>query len=133
MEGVVYALRDCLKLLQAMGLNTREMIASGGGARSAEWLSIQADILNKPLRLSCNEEQAALGACIVAGVGAGIYASVEEGCNAIIRYSDRVVEPDPRRHEVYQAYHALFDQALVSQQDVIEKLTLLGRQETVMD
>lgn len=133
MEGVVYALRDCLKLLQAMGLNAREMIASGGGARSSEWLSIQADILNKPLRLSCNEEQAALGACIVAGVGAGIYASVEEGCNAIIRYSDRVVEPDPRRHEVYQAYHALFDQALVSQQDVIEKLTLLGRQETVMD
>lgn len=129
MEGVVYALNDCLKLLQKMGLDAREMIASGGGARSREWLSIQADVLNKPLRLSNTEEQAALGACIAAGVGGGVFSDVEAGCDKLIRYSDVLIEPDEERHQVYNSYHMLFDEAYAAQRDVIEKLTLLGRTE----
>ncbi|NLF26627.1 MAG: xylulokinase, partial [Clostridiales bacterium] len=110
-----------------MGLDVEYLVASGGGARSPQWLKIQADVLNKPLRLTKSEEQASLGAAIVAGVGAGVFRDVQEGCRAIVRLGDQVVPPDPESHRAYERYHRLFQQAYAAQREVIEALTDLGR------
>ena len=58
MEGVVFSLRDCLELYEQLGQSCRRVIASGGGARSAPWLQMQADIFGKEVYTSKMLEQA---------------------------------------------------------------------------
>ncbi len=52
MEGVAYSLKDCLGLIQELGIDAPEIIASGGATASPQWLQIQADIFEKPVRAS---------------------------------------------------------------------------------
>lgn len=112
MEGVVFSLRDSLNILTEMGLGSPEgsgeIIASGAGAKSHLWLQMQADILNRPVRTCAIEEQASLGACILAGLGAGAFNSPEEACDRLVRYQERVHEPDPRNQAVYQEAYARY-------------------------
>lgn len=127
MEGVTYALNQCIEVCGQLGLTADTMIASGGATRSMPWLHIQADVFNIPLRVADTEEQASLGAAIAAGVGAGVYRDIEEGCRTAVRYHDFVIEPDPQNHKRYTEYYELYKQMYVSSKDVIEKVTALGR------
>jgi len=47
-------------------------------------------------------EAGALGAAIIAGVGAGLFESYTQGVDAMVKL-ERVFEPAPRQHEQYQA------------------------------
>lgn len=108
MEGVTYSLRDCLELMQELGIDAQTIIASGGGAASPLWLQIQADILRKPVRACEVKEQACLGACILAAVGCGLLDSLEEGCDRFVRMSDRIYEPDRTHFAVYEEGYETF-------------------------
>ena len=127
MEGVTFALNECKQLCESMGLSASEIIASGGGARSRTWLQIQADVFNTPMKVTDTSEQAGLGAAIAAGTGAGIYQSVEEGCERAVHYKDLTVEPDPESHRIYEEYFRIFKETYRSSKDVLEQITLLGR------
>lgn len=127
MEGVSFALYQCMELCEGLGLKAEELIASGGGARSKPWLQIQSDIYNMPLKVADTEEQAGLGAAIAAAVGAGIYASVEEGCRQAVHYQDFTVIPDPENHRIYREYYQLYKEAYQGSREVLEKVTRLGR------
>lgn len=127
MEGVAFALNQCIEVCGKLGLKTDTMIASGGAVRSDAWLQIQADIYNLPLKVADTQEQASLGAAIVAGVGAGIYRDVEEGCERVVRYKDFTIEPDLEHHNIYAEYYELFKELYQESKDVIEKITLIGR------
>ena len=130
MEGVVYALNECRLLCESMGLYADEIIASGGGARSATWLQIQADVFNTPMKVTDTSEQAGLGAAIAAGAGSGIYQSVEEGCRRAVHYKDLIVEPNPEDHRIYEEYYQIFKETYQSAKEELEKITLLGRRTT---
>jgi xylulokinase len=112
MEGVGYSLRDCREILQSLGVTSDRLIGSGGGARSSQWLQIQADILGRPIHTTSSPEQASLGAAIVAGVGVGVYPDIPRGCEAVVRPSMRVTEPIEANvrlyEEGYQLYHELY-------------------------
>ncbi len=127
MEGVAYALYQCMELCEGLGLKAQELIASGGGARSMPWLQIQADIYNMPLKVADTEEQAGLGAAIAAGVGSGIYSSVQEGCQRAVRYKDFIVLPNSENHRIYQEYYKLYKETYQESKEVLEKVTVLGR------
>ncbi len=71
----------------------------GGGARSALWNRIKADVCNKPVVTLVNEETGLLGDAIIAGVAAGIFQSIEAGCKAMVAVKE-VIQPD----EQVQAY-----------------------------
>ncbi|MFQ6067432.1 MAG: xylulokinase [bacterium] len=78
-EGVVYSLRDVLELMNQVGISPRQIRASGGGAKSPFWRQIQADVFNKEVTtVRYSEEGAALAAAIIAGVGVGVWPTVEE-------------------------------------------------------
>jgi xylulokinase len=83
----------------------------GGGARSSLWQQIQADIYGMPVDLVVAEEGAAYGAALLAGVGAGLWRSVEAACETAVHVAKRV-EPIARNVELlnrrYQEYRKLY-------------------------
>ncbi len=111
MEGVAFGLRDNLEILQSMNVSIGNVRASGGGARSTLWRQIQADTFNFPLSTINVDEGPALGAALLAGVGANLYSSVEEACSNVIKVvsSTPVIEESARIYEKqYQTYRALY-------------------------
>lgn len=111
MEGVTYSLLDCLNILREMGVTPSEMLACGGGGSSPMWRQMLSDVFELPVRTPVSKEGPALGAAILAGVGAGIYSSVEEGCDAAVRYNP-AQEPRgenfAKYREVYRLYTKLY-------------------------
>lgn len=87
MEGVSFGLRDSLEIMKSMGISIGNVRASGGGAKSEVWRQIQADVFGFPLSTIAIDEGPALGVALLAGVGTGVYASVEEACGAVVKTS----------------------------------------------
>ena len=106
LEGVAYGLRDSLELVRATGLEIGQVRASGGGARSTLWRQILADVFDSEIVLTNLTEGAALGAALLAGVGAGVYADVADACQSVVRVTDSV-EPGPDAH-AYAEYYGIY-------------------------
>lgn len=85
LEGVAFALRDSFELLKEMDIKIEKIRVSGGGAKSRLWKEILADVLGKKVvSIDSAAEGPALGAAILAAVGAKKYKSIEEACKEII-------------------------------------------------
>ena len=74
MEGVVLSLRDGLEVMRALGTDDEDVRAVGGGARSALWRGLQADVFGRPIRRTTVDEGPAYGAALLGGVAAGVFA-----------------------------------------------------------
>ena len=110
LEGVTYGLRDLLELMRALGLSVGQIRASGGGARSALWRQILADVFATEIVTVNVTEGAAYGAALLAGVGAGVYESVSAATEATIRITGQT-EPGPAAavyEDYYPRYRALY-------------------------
>jgi xylulokinase len=91
LEGVAFGLRDGFDLMNGAGLPAVDQVrVSGGGARSALWQQILADVLGAELVTVNTTEGAAYGAALLAGVGTGVWASVDEACDACVTVTGRV-------------------------------------------
>jgi len=108
MEGVVFALRDCLEVFKELDVKIERVIASGGGARSRVWRQIQADIFNKEISMTQSIEQAAMGAAILAGVGVGIYKDVEDGCRKVVKLKEEKTKPIPENVDIYNKQFEIY-------------------------
>ena len=112
MEGVVLEIRDIIEQWFRAGLELDALRIGGGATRSALWNQIQADVYGRPVETLRVSESTALGAALLGGVGAGVFASIEEGVQAMVSVASQI-EPDPRRHqryeEMYQAYTAAYE------------------------
>lgn len=107
LEGVSYSLKDCLDILDAMGVPVGEVRASGGGGRSPFWRQMQADVFGRAVATIGVAEGPAYGAALLAGVGSGAWSSVPEACDAVIRVADRH-EPSPGPRAAYARGHAVY-------------------------
>lgn len=107
MEGVTYSLLDALCIIREMGVDASEVRASGGGARSPLWRQMQADMFGARVRAVESGEGPALGAALLAGVGAGVYGSVPEACDAAVRPGEEV-QPDERSVRVYRRLYPIY-------------------------
>jgi xylulokinase len=85
MEGVSYAMRDSLSIIQELNVPVRQIRASGGGSKSPLWRQIQADVFGQKVATINAEEGPAYGVALLAAVGAGAFKNVEEACAATIR------------------------------------------------
>src|SRR6185436_8554462 len=77
MEGVAYSLRDSFEIFNEMGVPAEDIRLGGGGARSALWRQIQADIYGRKVATVEAEEGAAYGVAILARVGIGVWPAVD--------------------------------------------------------
>ncbi len=107
MEGVSYSLYSCLELIAEIGIDVREMALCGGGAKSTFWRDMLTDLYGLPIQIKESSEGAALGAAILGGCAAGVYASVEDGCEAAVR-NRSTYTPDQAKHDAYLRYYELY-------------------------
>ncbi len=84
LEGVTFAMGQILDLVRGAGVPVQRVRLGGGGAKSELWRQMQADVYGAPVALTNTEEGPALGAALLAGVGAGVWPSVERACAATI-------------------------------------------------
>jgi xylulokinase len=116
LEGVAFSLRDSFTLFAEMGVPVRTIRLGGGGARSPLWRQIQADIYGREVAILEAEEGAAYGAAILAGVGAGVWSSVDAACSDVVRVAQHVA-PQPavvkQMNASYAAYRRIYP-AIVS-------------------
>jgi len=106
-EGITFGLRDALAMVEALHGVSGPILISGGGARSPVWRQIQADILGRELLTLAETEGAALGAAMLAAVGAGHYVNVREATRDLIRPTGRT-EPDAARVSRYGEYYEVY-------------------------
>ena len=111
LEGVAFSLRDSFAILKELNVPCKTIRLGGGGARSALWRQIQADIYGQPVEIMEAEEGAAYGVALLAGVAAGTWPNVEVACDEVITTRSRV-EPDPEAVKVldrqYRSYVAIY-------------------------
>jgi xylulokinase len=111
MEGVTYSLRDTIEILREFNVQVNEVRASGGGAKSALWRQMQADIYNATVVTTNIEEGPSAGAAIMAAVGSGAYTSIGEACDQIVKvvsHTEPITKNVHMYEDFYQTYHSLY-------------------------
>ena len=125
MEGVAYSLRDCMEILREMGLSIEHMTACGGGGSSSVWRQMLADLYGCPVATASSKESAALGAAILAGVGAGVYSDVPSACGQLI--SDALIQQPVKENSLaYEPYYQLYRRLYPSLKDSFAQLGCLS-------
>jgi xylulokinase len=107
LEGVTFGMRDALEIMKHMGIPAAQVRASGGGARSDFWRHLQADIYNLPLVLTNATEGPAYGVALLAGVGTGVWSSVEQACKATIKQTVKV-SPSRKLAGLYDRHYQIY-------------------------
>jgi xylulokinase len=111
LEGVAFSLRDTLTLFRGLNVPVQSIRLGGGGARSALWQRIQADAYGMAVECIQAEEGGAYGAGLLAGVGTGVWNSVESACERAVHVA-KVVEPVAKNAELmnrrYEEYRKLY-------------------------
>ncbi len=111
MEGVAYSLKDTLTIFAEIGVPAQSIRLGGGGGQSPVWRQIQADVYGQPIQRVAAEEGAAFGAALLAGVGAGVWPSVEAACDKAVTVAEQIA-PEPAATALlarqYDAYRLLY-------------------------
>ena len=111
MEGVAYSMRDSLEIIAGLGVPVRQIRASGGGSRSPLWRQIQADVFGHKVYTLNSEEGAAYGVALLAAVGAGEFANIQEACAATIHtVKETAVNRAAKKHydRAFPVYQQLY-------------------------
>lgn len=106
-EGCAYGLRDIVDRFEALGLGGEEVRVVGGGARSALWCQIKADVTGRVLRTLKNPEATAIGAAMLAGVAEGTYASLDDASEHLMAFG-ATYEPRAEMKSIYDESYALY-------------------------
>lgn len=111
LEGVAFSLRDTFTLFSELHIPVKAIRLGGGGARGPLWRQIQADVYGRDVEIVEAEEGAAYGAAILAGVGAKLWATVDEACVAVVRVRETVptrADIASQMNSAYAAYRRVY-------------------------
>ena len=110
-EEAANGLRDSIEVARSLGIPLTKTRICGGGAKSPLWRKMITNIMNMEVERITSEEGPGLGGAMLAAVGCGEYASVEEAAKAIVKVLD-VEKPDPelvaKYEEKYQQFKAIY-------------------------
>ncbi len=116
LECTCYAIRGNVEQLEEISkTKIKELRFCGGAAKSSLWTQIQADVLGKEVYVPSIKEATALGAIICAGVGVGIYSSIADAAESVVRW-ETVRKPKMNVHKTYNGQYkkwkAVFNQLI---------------------
>ena len=124
MEGVAFASRRNIEIMKSSGNSLDRLVAAGGGAKTRLWLEIKACIYDCPILTPADPECGVLGCAMLAGVGAGIFSSLEEAAQRLVRY-DAEIQPNPAWSERYERMGAFFNRAYEQSESYWNEMDLL--------
>ena len=107
LEGVAFGLRDSLEVARSLGIEITRTKICGGGAKSPLWKRIIANVMNLKVDVIESEEGPGYGGAILAAVGCGEYADVEEAAAKLVKVVD-TIEPEPELAAKYEAQYQKF-------------------------
>ena len=107
LEGVTFAMNDAVGLLRKQVPAIRQIRLSGGGARSAFWRQMQADIYGTTCATVNCDQGPAYGAALLASVGDGAFRNIREACKAGIKVT-RTIKPNPTARREYAKIYAQY-------------------------
>lgn len=111
MEGAAFGLRHNVDSAAANGFSMTNLVCVGGGARSAVWNQIKADVLQRPVHLPKTATGAPMGDVIVAAAAVGLYDSIAEAMSTMSAtgadYQPQT-ELAARYDALYQVYRGLY-------------------------
>lgn len=121
-EGICYGTAHILSAMHDAGFDVLEFVACGGATKSREWMQMHADVTGVPITLTQVGDAATLGSAILAAVGAGLFANIQEAGRAMV-HETQVIQPDQKRHEVYQLYLKAYVDTYPQLQKLIHTVT----------
>ncbi|MFB2553134.1 FGGY-family carbohydrate kinase [Ensifer soli] len=111
MEGIGFGTRAILDAMGKAGYRGAEITVGGGASASDLWLQIHADTAGLPVCVPASRDAPSVGSAVLAAHGAGHFATIDEGIEAMVRPGKRI-EPRPREmalyNEIYEQYLALY-------------------------
>ncbi|MBP1989258.1 xylulokinase [Paenibacillus eucommiae] len=125
LEGITFGLRDSLELMKESGIEIKELRVNGGGAKSAFWRQLIADIFGIPVVTVNSTEGPAYGAAIMAASGV-LGKDIIDICDAWIKEVDRT-QPRLELYENYEAYYQIFRSLYGTLQTSFHKLSDLAQ------
>jgi xylulokinase len=120
-EGITYEARFIIESLESSGIEIKELVVTGGGAKSEFWLQLKADITGKRILLPKVTEASLLGAAVLAGVGSGIYQNVESAVDRVFEATISY-EPNPALVATYDQYFDVYKDLYDSVIDISGRL-----------
>ena len=117
MEGVTFALRDCVEIARQGGVNIESTLICGGGAKNEIWRAVVANILGVEVKRPQIEEGPSYGGAILAMVGCGEYESVEQATKRLVRTQDSIL-PSEELVELYNQKYEVFKRLYPALKDV---------------
>lgn len=117
LEGVAFALRDCLEVAKSSDIKIKSSRICGGGAKSKLWRQVVSDITALPVETLVTEEGPAYGGAILSMVSCGKFSSVEQAADALVSVSDTVY-PDLEAVKKYEDKYSIFKRLYPALKDV---------------
>ena len=121
LEGVAFGLRDSLEVARSLGIRIERSKICGGGAKSPLWRRMIANVLNIKVDRIESEEGPALGGAMLAAVACGVFSSVEEAAEKIVRVTE-TIEPEPELVEKYERQYQKFAKIYPTVKDLFTEL-----------
>lgn len=122
MEGVAFGMGDMLEIMRELGVPAERVRATGGGARSPLWRQILADSLGAAVETIASDEGPALGAAVIAGVGAKVYSGFEEATAQTVKVAG-CTEPIAWNRERYRELFAIYRNLYPTLKDAFHRLS----------
>lgn len=122
MEGVAYSLKNCNDILNEMGAGINEMMACGGGGTSALWRQMLSDLYGCDVKTLSSKEGPALGAAILAGVGAGLYENVQSACDEAVKIKE-ICGQNSENSEAYKKFYSIYNSLYAHLKEDFKDLT----------
>ena len=121
LEGVAFGIRDSLEVARSQGIDVKRSKICGGGARSALWKRILANVLNIKLDIVESEQGPGMGGAMLAMVANGAYPSVQAVCDKLVKVVD-TVSPEPELVALYEARYRQFSKIYPAMKELFPQI-----------
>mgnify|MGYP002624534535 CR=1 FL=1 len=121
LEGVAFGIRDSLEVARSQGIDVKRSKICGGGAKSALWKRIFANVLNMKLDIVESEQGPGMGGAMLAMVANGAYPSVQAVCDKLVKVVD-TVSPEPALVALYEARYRQFSKIYPAMKELFPQI-----------
>ena len=122
LEGVAFAIRDSVEVARSLGIEIKTSKICGGGAKSALWKRVLANVLNMTLECPVSEQGPGMGGAMLAMVACGAYSNVQKVCDRFVQVAS-TVEPEPVLVAKYEKRYQQFRKIYPACKELFAELT----------